>query len=158
MANVCSLCRRKDRADVDAAIMAGTPLRTVSEHFGTSPQTLLRHREHVPRGLALAARAAEESTAEDLAGKVRRLESDSRRLQALAERQGDVRAALAAIKLLCELVGLWERAAAAAREEAQRRPATPKPCLSDAELVGAIETVVRRAAARKETSDVVRPN
>jgi hypothetical protein len=119
---VCSICNREERGEVNAALITGTPLRTIAARYGTSPATLIRHREHVPNGLAIARAAVAENEAETLATKVRRLETDAQRLQAAAEEQGDVRAALAAIKVLTELVTLWKDARLDAREEAKRAP------------------------------------
>jgi len=147
----CSVCTREERGEINAAMMTKTPLRRIAERYGTSAATLVRHRPHIPSGLAIIARQAEEAEAETLASKVRRLETDARRLQAAAEGQGDIRAALAAIKVLSELVGLWERAALAARDGAQR---DPKPTLTDGELVGAIEALLGAAAARQEKAHV----
>lgn len=151
MANVCSLCNREDRGEINAELVSGTPLRNIAKRFGTSPATLLRHKEHIPNGLAVVARVAEEAEGETLATKVRRLEADARRLQAAAEKQGDLRCALAAIKVLTELVGLWKEARLAAQED---RAATPKPVLSDDELTSAIESLLGRAAAREEEPHV----
>lgn len=110
MPSVCSLCRRPDRSGIDAALVEGSaPLRTTAARFGTSVATLIRHREHLPRALVSAATKQEEAAAETLVGKVQDLEKDARRLRAAAEEGGDLRAALAAIKVLADLCELWER-------------------------------------------------
>lgn len=146
MPQTCSLCTSPRKAEINAALVTKAPLRRIAAQFGTSTGTLQRHRPHIPSGLAIIARQAEEAEAETLASKVRRLETDARRLQAAAEEQGDIRAALAAIKVLSELVGLWERAALAAREEIRQEP---KPVLTDIELSDAITALLGRAVARE---------
>lgn len=105
MPPVCSLCRHPDRDALDAALVEGRDsLRNIAERFGTSAPTLLRHREHVPERLALAVTAAEVTKADDLLSVLREGVSDARRLRDRAEREGDTRAALVAVRTLCEIV------------------------------------------------------
>lgn len=109
----CTLCTSPHRDEIDAALVEGRlPLRNIAERFGTSAPTLLRHKEHVPGRLALAKRAEEEGKAEDLLEKLRRLEADLRRLLAKAEKDGDYRAAIAAIRMSLDVVDLARRAEA----------------------------------------------
>ncbi len=103
----CSLCASPRRDEIDAALVEGRDsFRNIAERFGTSPQTLIRHRAHVPERLALARRDAEVRSAETLAEKLRRLEEDLRRLLGKAEGDGDFRAAIAAVKTALDLTEL----------------------------------------------------
>lgn len=98
MPPVCSLCRHPDRAAIDRALLAGDPLRNIAERFGTSPATLLRHREHLPVRLVTAHEVAQVAQADDLLQQVRDLRADALRLLRKAEHAGDYRTALAGVK------------------------------------------------------------
>ena len=107
MPKPCSLCASPRRDEIDAALVEGRDsFRNIAERFGTSPQTVLRHKAHVPERLALARRDADVRSAETLAEKLSRLEDDLRRLLAKAEGEGDLRAAIAAVKTALDLAGL----------------------------------------------------
>lgn len=106
MPKACSLCASPRRDEIDEALLSGATLRNIAERFGTSPQTALRHRAHVPERLALAKREAEVQSAETLAEKLRRLEEDLRRLLAKAEGEGDFRASIAAVRTALDLAAL----------------------------------------------------
>lgn len=108
MPRTCTVCHHEKREDIDAALLSGTAYRTVSDRFGPSKTALLRHREHLAPALAKAHGAAEVAKADNLLAKVQELEADVRRLGALAERDGDIRAALAATNeraKIAELLG-----------------------------------------------------
>ena len=116
----CTLCASPRRDEIDAALVEGRDsFRNIAERFGTSAQTVLRHKAHVPERLALARRDAEVRTAETLAEKVRRLEEDARRLLAKAEKEGDYRCAIAAVKALLDVVTLLHKVAEERKVEAQ---------------------------------------
>lgn len=106
MPKACSLCASPRRDEIDAALVAGASFRDIAGRFGTSKSAAERHRSHVPERLALARREAEVRSAESLSEKLRRLEEDLRRLLAKAERDGDFRAAIAAVKTALDLSAL----------------------------------------------------
>jgi transposase-like protein len=117
MPPVCTLCRRPDRAEIDALlIVPAEPLRNIAKRYGTSPATLLRHKDHLPRALAVATEAAVQAQADTLARQVRDLQEHADRLRAQAEATGDIRAALMAGKTLSDLVELLLKVRAAERE------------------------------------------
>jgi transposase-like protein len=148
---VCSLCRHAEKQAIDAALVEGRDsLRNIAERFGTSAPTLLRHREHVHGSLVLAREAEEVTRADGLLEILREAVKDARRLRDKAEKDGDYRCAVAAVKTLCDTV---ERLAAVGERLAQvdaSRPPEPKPVLTDGELVGAIEALLARGAASQE--------
>lgn len=119
MPQVCSLCRHPQKAEVNAALVAGSdPLRHIAARFGTSTGSLRRHREHIPRALCRAAEAAAETEADDLLERTRTLETAARRLLRKAEEDGDLRAAIAAVKAALDVVELLHRVAAEQKSEA----------------------------------------
>lgn len=106
MPKACSLCASPRRDEIDAALLSGASFRDIAGRFGTSKSAAERHRSHVPERLALARRDAEVRSAETLAEKLSRLEDDLRRLLEKAEKDGDFRAAIAAVKTALDLAGL----------------------------------------------------
>ncbi len=102
----CSACTDSRRPALDEAIVRGDSLRDIAGRFGTSKSALARHRPHVGRALVRAASRKEERQEETLLSKVERLEADARRLGETAERDGDIRAALVAVRELLEVVKL----------------------------------------------------
>lgn len=151
MPPVCTLCRHVDREAIDAAIVEGRDsLRNIALRYGTSAPTVLRHREHVSGALVLAARAEETTRADGLLEILREGVADARRLRDRAEQEGDTRAALVAVRTLCDIVeklaDIGERLAQA---EASRPPAS-SPVLSRDELAAAVEALLGSAAAREE--------
>ena len=106
MPHTCTLCRHPERAVIEGELLAGQPLRNIAEQSGTSPQSLLRHRDHVPQHLAKAHEAEQVAAADDLLAKVQGLEVDARRIAKAAEDSADLRTALAGIRELTRIVEL----------------------------------------------------
>lgn len=93
---------------------------------GIGEASIRRHAEHIPRTLALAAQAAEETRADDLMERTRGLETDARRLLAKAEREGDFRAAIAAVRAALDVVELLHRVASERKAEAGALLSSPE--------------------------------
>lgn len=121
MPPVCTLCRRPDRAEIDALlIVPAEPLRNIAARFGTSPATLLRHKEHLPHALVVAREAEVVTQADTLLEKVHVIEADARRLLAKAEVSGDFRCAIAAAKTSLDVVELLLKIREAEKVPAER--------------------------------------
>jgi hypothetical protein len=117
MPPVCTLCRRPDRAEIDALLVVPTePLRNIAARFGTSPATLLRHKEHLPRALVLTAEGRELTRADTLTAHVQEIRAHADRLRGQAEATGDIRTALMALKLMNDVVETLLKAQTADRE------------------------------------------
>jgi hypothetical protein len=115
MPMVCKTCKRPDRAAIDAALLAGDSLRGIAGRFpGTSQAALDRHRPHVGAAIVRAAERRGERLDETILQKVERLEADAMRLGARAESEGDIRAALAAVRELTDVVKLLREMTATA--------------------------------------------
>lgn len=79
MPRTCSICSHEQRAEIDAELIAETPLRNIAERFGTSSTTLHRHRqEHLPSKMVKAKEAEEEVEATDLLSRLRALNEETR--------------------------------------------------------------------------------
>lgn len=75
------------------------PFRAISRQFGVSKDAALRHHDdHLPETLTKAKAAADVAKADDLLEQVRALRSKAMALLLAAERQGDLRTALAGIR------------------------------------------------------------
>jgi len=114
MARPCSVCQHPDRQAVDVAIVAGESAARITAKFREiSDDAVLRHgASHLPARLAQAREAAEAAQADDLLKEVRALRAKAYSLLLQAERQGDIRTALAGIReargcleLLAKLLG-----------------------------------------------------
>src|SRR2546428_4586 len=68
-AGACSVCTHPQRAEIDAAHVAGVSIRELARQFKRNKDTIQRHvRQHVPAAAQLAAEAVE--TRETAAGSV----------------------------------------------------------------------------------------
>lgn len=106
MARTCSVCRHRKRPEIEGALLAGTPLRTIADQFGPSKTALLRHREHLAPALVVAKQAEDVARTDTLIDKAHGLETDARRIGKAAEAAGDARTALAAVRELVRIVEL----------------------------------------------------
>lgn len=155
MPRVCTVCSSPHRAEIDEAVTRGESFRRVAPRYGVSDRALRRHAaEHVSAAIVKAHAVAEVTRADDLLGLLREAVGDAQRLRGRAEREGDLRCAVAAVKTLTETVEkLADVAERLAKAEASK-PQEPKPNLTDGELVAAIEGLLSAAAAREGDTNV----
>jgi hypothetical protein len=107
----CTVCDHAERAEIDKALVRGTPYRNIAERFGLSVGALSRHKgAHLPKLLTEAAEAEAEAVKEEerltaaaLLNDLRDLQQTARRLGQKAEDEGDLATALRAV---AELRGL----------------------------------------------------
>ena len=92
-------------------------MRTIADRTGTSKTALIRHKEHLPPTLAKAQEAAEAAHAGTLLEQVRDLQGRAFSILGRAEKAGDLRTALGAIReargnleLLARLLGELQEA------------------------------------------------
>jgi hypothetical protein len=116
----CSVCASADRDRIDELLVAGRSFRAVARSgVEMSREALRRHSRagHVPARLALARQASEIADADALASKLREIELEARRLGQKAEREGDLRGALQAVRELTRLCELAARLSGELRSE-----------------------------------------
>ncbi len=80
MPRVCTICTHKDREAINAALLAGQPLRGISRKFFGSVKAedaLARHREHLPLHLVKASEAAEVVQADTLLDRLLSLNAET---------------------------------------------------------------------------------
>jgi hypothetical protein len=110
MPPTCTVCRLPNRHEAEEALLAGEPLRNIAERFGTSATALHRHKEsHLAAKLVKAEEAREIASADTLVGKLVALEGVARRLCQKAEKDGDPRTALMAVRELVRQIELAAR-------------------------------------------------
>ena len=108
----CSVCAHNDRQAIDVALVEGDALRDVARRFGLSKDAAARHKaDHLPATLTDAANADEAVRGETLLEKVRALEAQARDIAARANKAGDLRTALTAVRDLTRLVELQAKLA-----------------------------------------------
>ncbi len=113
MARTCTVCTHAERAAIDLLLVNGGSGNAVAAKYRVSEDAVVRHRaRHLPAALAVATEAAAVARADDLLGQVRDLQGKALGILAKAERAGDLRTALGAIReargnleLLAKLIG-----------------------------------------------------
>jgi transposase-like protein len=115
---VCSVCSHEDRKEIDRALVRGESMRGIAARYGTvGRMSLQRHRkQHLPELLAKGYEAERMAEADELLMDVRRLQERTLLMLQEAERAGDLRTALAAVReprnnlaLLAEMRGELDR-------------------------------------------------
>lgn len=109
MPRTCTICSHAKREEIDAALVGGESLRNIAQRFGTSTTALHRHKsDHIAPLLA----KAEDMATDSLLCQVRKLQRKALGILAKAEKAGDLRTALGAIReargnleLLAKLMG-----------------------------------------------------
>ena len=118
MPQVCTICTHEDRKAIDRALVRGESMRALAARYGTvGRMSLQRHRkEHLPELLAKGYEAERMAEADELLMDVRQLQQRTLLMLQEAERAGDLRTALAAVRearhnivLLAEMRGELDR-------------------------------------------------
>jgi len=139
MPQPCKVCRHPARQDIDAALAEGVALREIQAHHGVSIDSLRRHAEnHLPRTLVQAQAVAEAVAGDTLLDKITTLEGEARQLKDRAERAGDVRTALVAVRELCRIVELQARLVGELKDQQVNILVHPRWIAVRAELVAAL--------------------
>ena len=104
----CSICDHAEVAAIDRALVGSATLRDIAEKFGVSRDAVHRHRAngHVSKALAKAAEAADVARGDELLTRVRDLEDRALHILDRAERAGELRTALHAIRELRSMIAL----------------------------------------------------
>ena len=109
MAITCKTCTHPAKEDIDKALLAGTPYRSVAKQYEASPPSVYRHQQdHLPAALAKAVEAAEVAHGDSLLEQLKWLQVKALGILSKAEQAGDLRTALMAVREVrgtLELVG-----------------------------------------------------
>lgn len=110
----CTVCRHPNRDEIDAALLAGEPERSIAARFGSlSRGGVQRHRAlHIPTALTKGQDALEVARADNLIAQLGSLHDRAEAILTQAEAAGELRTALSAIRelrgnleLLAKLLG-----------------------------------------------------
>ncbi len=119
----CTVCRHAERVAIDKALIAQEGFEAVSRRFKVNPDALARHfKNHVPteamQAGAEAAIAAEVEHGSGLLGNASVLHAKALELLAKAEKEGDVRTALAGVREAANCLQLMAKLAGQIDESA----------------------------------------
>ena len=108
MARKCTVCTHPQREELDQALVAGQSVSDLAARYSTiGRMALQRHKEHhLPQTLILSKDAEEVSRSDQLLEKLAKLEQNTLQIGQKAEKGGDWRTALAAIKDQVRIVEL----------------------------------------------------
>jgi hypothetical protein len=105
----CSLCIHDLRQEIEQGLLRGDSYRTIAQRFTVSRDAVVRHRKHLPAALAHARELKDVAHGDSLLAQLRELTVEAQRLKVKAERAGEYRTALAAVRELTRLVELAAR-------------------------------------------------
>ena len=144
MARTCTICAHNERNAIDHALVKGTALRTIADHWSVSKTSLIRHKaDHLPTALVKANGAAEAAHGDDLLAKVVQLEADARRIGAKAEKAKDLRGALMGVRELTRVIELLAKL----RGELESQPTVINVQVLAPVILGALEAYPDARAA-----------
>jgi hypothetical protein len=101
----CATCSHPKRVEIEREVLAGTSFRRIEALYGASASSVLRHRDNcLSRSIVRASAAEDDAVAVTHLEQLREIQEEMRRLGRQAEKDGDVRAALIALKQVGDLV------------------------------------------------------
>jgi hypothetical protein len=112
----CSVCKHPNRVEIDEAIIGGQPFLRIQKNFGVSRDAVRRHSKHLLAVVKKFENTQELALAGSLKAKLLIREGDLLRIQAKAEKHGDLPTAISAIRELRQFHELQ------ARMEGQLKP------------------------------------
>lgn len=78
MPRICGVCGHERNSEINAALVAGEPYRTIAKRFGASPAAVFRHgKEHVPVAMVQAKAARVEIQADTLFDRLRAINRET---------------------------------------------------------------------------------
>src|SRR5258707_529475 len=110
MTRTCTICTHAQRAEIEAALVAGTPYRDIARRYGMSKDAVMRHAsDHVAKQIAQAQEAREEAQALDVVRQLRAINAAAIAILAAARRTGEPEIALKEPGALVLIVAPVER-------------------------------------------------
>jgi hypothetical protein len=100
MTRVCTVCSHPERAEIDRQLLSGASYRKIAEQFHVTAQAQLRHKaDHLLAELVKAKQAEDVSRATDLLAMATTRDKLALALLAKAERTGDLKTAVQALRV-----------------------------------------------------------
>jgi chaperonin cofactor prefoldin len=110
MSRKCSICNHNRRQEIEHTLLRGESHRAVAQQFTIPRGAVARHLKHVSTALAQAQELKEvEEDGKSILRRVGELILQAEQVKARANREGDYRTALAAIREMTRLVELQAR-------------------------------------------------
>ena len=98
MARRCSVCDHEDLAEINSALAANEPLRTIADRWSVSKTDLMRHRnQHLPVSAVMSEQAEEITRPNDLLDQICDLQEHTQAILERATETGELNVALQAI-------------------------------------------------------------
>ena len=99
MPRTCTVCRHRQRDEIDQDLVARQPFRDIAGHYGVSKSALVRHSDdHIPAALERAQEATEAAQADNLLAQAVDLRGRAIGILDTAVATNDLRIALGAIR------------------------------------------------------------
>jgi hypothetical protein len=105
MPRVCTICNRKDRPEIDRALVSGATLREITRRFRVSKDASSRHKNHVSQSIVKAAERREERLGDSLLEEMARIKEKIWKMLDAAEAEGDRMAFVALVRELRQTIG-----------------------------------------------------
>jgi hypothetical protein len=109
MSRKCSICNHDRRQEIEHALFRGDSHRVVAQQFTVPRGAVARHIKHISTALTQARKLTEIGAGKSIFLQLRELNLQIEQLKARADRTGDYRAALAALREKTRLVELEAR-------------------------------------------------
>ena len=109
MSPKCKICNHHQRRQIELALLRGHSHRAISQQFAVSHGVVDRHVKHVSDALKHARELMEVEHGKSLLVQLRELGSQAQYLGVRAERTGDLRSALTALRELTRILELEAR-------------------------------------------------
>ena len=97
MPRTCTVCAHESRADIDKALVAGTPYRDIALRFSLGVMAVQRHKAHVAQAIVQVQEAKEEAQALDVVKQLKTINASTVAILHEARQQRDPDIALKAI-------------------------------------------------------------
>ena len=109
MSRKCSICNHDRRQEIEHALLRGESHRAIAQQFTVPRGGVARHLKHVSTALTEARKLREVEDGKNILIQLRELKIQAEQLKARADRAGDTRTALLALREKTRLVELEAR-------------------------------------------------
>lgn len=97
MPRTCTVCHHTQRAEIDAALVAGASFRSIALQMGVSHMAIQRHKAHVSAAIGKSQEAREEAQALDVVKQLKAINGAAMAILVDAKKAGDADTQLKAI-------------------------------------------------------------
>ena len=121
MSRKCSICNHDRRQELEHTLLRGESHRAIAQEFTVPRGAIARHLKHVSTALTQARKLREIEDGKSILIQLRELNLQAEQLKARADRAGDYRTALAALREKTRLVELEARLTGELNERADTK-------------------------------------